>query len=101
VSKEQKEEFEQRKKEKLEEAKRQSEELEKQREKNAQRSEEAFDAFLKGEKPKQGIDDDMTLQDIFKQYYKKAKTIDVKGTKVVNSALSSLNGFSSKLEKRR
>jgi len=41
----------------------------------------------------------MTLQDIFKQFYSKAKTVEVKNP--VNSALSSLGGFSQKLEKRR
>ena len=63
------------------------------------KKEEDFDKFLKGEKVT--ITDDMTLQDIFKTYYSKAKEVDLKKAKVVNSALSSINSFSSKLEKRR
>ena len=47
-------------------------------------------------KPK--ITDDMNLQDVFKQFYTKAKSVDLKKSNVVNSAMSSLNGFSSKLE---
>jgi hypothetical protein len=43
----------------------------------------------------------MTLQDIFKQAYGKAKDIDIGPGKIVNSARSSLNSFSSRLEKRR
>ena len=43
--------------------------------------------------------DDMTLQDLFKEYYSKVKTVDAK--EYVNSAKSSLNSFSSLLEKRR
>lgn len=41
----------------------------------------------------------MTLQDIFKEYYDKAKTVDPK--EYLNSAKVSLNSFSSVLEKRR
>ena len=43
--------------------------------------------------------DEMSLQDIFKEYYGKAKAVDTK--EYVNSAKSSLNSFSSLLEKRR
>ena len=45
----------------------------------------------------------MSLQDIFKQYYGKAKKVDISGAKsrVSNSAMSSLGGFSQKLEERR
>ena len=43
----------------------------------------------------------MTLQDIFKQAYGRAKDIDIGPGKIVNSARSSLNSFSSRLEKRR
>lgn len=43
--------------------------------------------------------DDMSLQDLFKEYYAKAKTVDHK--QYVNSAKSSINSFSSLLEKRR
>ena len=41
----------------------------------------------------------MTLQDLFKEYYNKAKTVETKD--YVNSAKKSLNSFSSILEKRR
>ena len=41
----------------------------------------------------------MTLQDLFKEYYSKAKSVDAKD--YVNSAKTSLNSFSSLLEKRR
>ena len=43
----------------------------------------------------------MSLQDIFKQFYSKAKTVDLKQQAGVNSAMNSLNGFSAKLEARR
>lgn len=45
----------------------------------------------------------MTLQDIFKQYYGRAKEVDLSAAKnkVSNSAMSSLGGFSQKLEARR
>lgn len=45
----------------------------------------------------------MNLQDIFKQYYGKAKKVDVTGAAggIKNSAMSSLGGFSQKLEERR
>ena len=43
--------------------------------------------------------EDMNLQDLFKEYYTKVKTVDTKD--YVNSAKSSLNSFSSLLEKRR
>lgn len=41
----------------------------------------------------------MSLQDLFKEYYTKVKTVEAK--EYVNSAKSSLNSFSSLLEKRR
>jgi hypothetical protein len=41
----------------------------------------------------------MNLQELFKDFYSKAKTVDTK--EYVNSAKSSLNSFSSLLEKRR
>ena len=47
------------------------------------------------------ITDDMTLQDIFKNFYSKAKSVDVKKSGGINSAMSSLNGFSAKLDARR
>lgn len=54
-----------------------------------------FEDLLRGEKRR----DEMSLQDLFKEYYQKAKTVDTKD--YVNSAKSSLNSFSSLLEKRR
>lgn len=47
------------------------------------------------------ITDDMTLQDIFKNFYSKAKSVDINKAGGVNSAMSSLNGFSAKLDARR
>jgi hypothetical protein len=41
----------------------------------------------------------MSLQDLFKEYYGKAKEISPKG--YANSAKSSINSFSSKLELKR
>ena len=41
----------------------------------------------------------MSIQDLFKEYYSKAKTVDAK--EYVNSAKTSINSFSSLLEKRR
>jgi hypothetical protein len=43
--------------------------------------------------------DDMSLQEIFKVYYTKAKQIDHK--EYINSAKNSINSFSGLLEKRR
>jgi hypothetical protein len=43
----------------------------------------------------------MSLQDIFKQFYGRAKDVDIGPGKVVNSAMSSLNSFSSRLDRRR
>lgn len=79
-----------------------AEDLEKLREKDYAQKEQAFEDFLEGKTPKkQTITDDMSIQDIFKQFYGKAKEVDLGKTKVVNSAMSSLNSFSSRLEKRR
>jgi hypothetical protein len=69
--------------------------------KNEARQEKNFEAFLKGEKVKDGISDDMNLQDVFKHYYSKAHSLDISKSKVVNSALSSINSLSSRLEQRR
>ena len=41
----------------------------------------------------------MNLQELFKDFYSKAKTVDTK--EYVNSAKTSLNSFSGLLEKRR
>jgi hypothetical protein len=43
--------------------------------------------------------EEMSLQDLFKEFYSKAKDTDPKA--YVNSARSSLNSFSSLLEKKR
>jgi len=51
--------------------------------------------MLGGKKRKE----DMNLQELFKTYYQKVKEQDPK--EYVNSAKSSLNSFSSLLEKRR
>lgn len=56
---------------------------------------------MSGKAKKSMITDEMTLQDIFKSFYSKAKTVDVKNAGAVNSAMSSLNGFSAKLEAKR
>lgn len=41
----------------------------------------------------------MTLQELFKEYYSKVKSVDTK--EYINKATTSLNSFSAKLEKRR
>jgi hypothetical protein len=53
--------------------------------------------LLSGKKTKSR--DEMTLQDLFKDYYGKVKSADSK--EFVNSAKTSLNSFSSMLEKKR
>ena len=73
------------------------EKQQKMRQESYEKKEKDFDAFVSG---KAEITDDMTLQDIFKQFYSKAKESDIGGN-IKNSAMSSLNGFSSKLERRR
>ena len=97
VSKEQQEEFERRRSEKAESVKLEQERQEKARQESHAKKEKDFDAFVSG---KSEITDDMTLQDIFKQFYSKAKQSDISGN-IKNSAMSSLNGFSSRLERRR
>jgi len=47
------------------------------------------------------ITDDMSLQDVFKAFYNKAKTVDIQGEQLKNSAMGSITGFSQKLEQRR
>ena len=74
------------------------ESIEQQRAKDYEQKEKAFEDFMSG---KQKINDDMNLQDVFKTFYQRAKNIDIKKDNVVNSAMSSLSGFSSKLEARR
>ena len=54
--------------------------------------------MLKGEGSKKKRDD-MNLQELFKDLYSQAKSVDA--TSYVNSAKSSINSFSSLLEKRR
>jgi hypothetical protein len=85
---------------KEEEKKKQQEETEQKRKASEAKSEEAFDEFIKSG-GRQGIRDDMSLQDIFKQYYNRAHSLDISNSKVVNSALSSINSLSSRLDKRR
>lgn len=58
--------------------------------------EQDFEDLLSGKKHRES---EKSLQDLFKEYYAKAKTIDTKD--YVNSAKTSLNSFSSILEKRR
>ena len=57
--------------------------------------EQAFDEFISGKKNR----DDMTIQEIFKEFQEKLKQVDTTGIK--NKAVSSINSFSAKLEKRR
>ena len=78
------------------------------REQQYAQKEQDFEDFLSGKKEakKKGfeVNDDMSLQDIFKQFYSKAKTVkqkDQEGDGVFNSAKQSLTGFSARLEKRR
>lgn len=59
------------------------------------RKQEEFEEMTGGKKRKE----DMNLQELFKTYYHKVKEQDPK--EYVNSAKSSLNSFSSLLEKRR
>ena len=56
-----------------------------------------FEDFLQGKKKKSR--DEMSLQDLFKDFYSKAKESDPKA--YVNSAKSSLNSFSGLLERKR
>ena len=69
------------------------------------KQEQEFEDFLSGkQEEKKGfeVNDNMNLQDIFKQFYSKAKSVEIKkDAGVFNSAKSSLNGFSARLEKRR
>lgn len=55
--------------------------------------------MLSGKKPE--ITEDMNLQQVFKTFYSRAKTVSVSGESAKNSAMSSLTGFSQKLEQRR
>jgi hypothetical protein len=84
------------------ESEKMSQEQQKMREKDFAQKEQAFDDFLEGKQPQsKGITDDMSLQDIFKSFYGKAKNVDLGTETIKNSARSSLNSFSSRLEKRR
>ena len=62
-----------------------------------QKKQQDFEDLLSGKKIKSK--DEMSLQDLFKEYYSKVKSSDPK--EYVNSARSSLNSFSSLLEKKR
>ncbi len=63
------------------------------------KKQEEFEDMLKGEKSTKKRTEDMNLQELFKTYYSKVKEQDPK--EYVNSAKSSLNSFSSLLERRR
>lgn len=60
------------------------------------RKQQDFEDLLSGKKKST---DDMTLGELFKEFYGRAKEVDT--SKYVNSAKTSLNSFSSLLEKRR
>ena len=79
-----------------------AEERAERRKADSARQQADFDDFLAGKQPEKKTED-MTLQELFVKYYNKAQTVDVKakaGDKL-NSARSSLTGFSDMLEKRR
>jgi hypothetical protein len=61
-----------------------------------QSKEKDFEDLLSGKKQKEA---EKSLGDVFKEYYSKAKTINTQ--EYINSAKSSINSFSSILEKRR
>lgn len=63
------------------------------------RKQEDFEDMLKGDGAARKRKEDMNLQELFKTYYSKVKEQDPK--EYVNSAKSSLNSFSSLLERRR
>lgn len=96
MSEEQKLEFQRRREEKAQAVKEAQEKVEADREKSNRAKEQAFDDMLSGKTP---ISEDMNLQQVFKVFYDRAKTID--HSKLKNSALGSITGFSSKLEARR
>ena len=60
------------------------------------KKQQEFEDLLSGKKKST---DEMTLGDLFKEFYGKAKEVDT--SKYINSAKSSLNSLSSVLEKRR
>lgn len=68
------------------------------KQKMAEQNQQDFDDLLKGKTPSKKTED-MNLQEIFKSYYVKAKTVDK--SDYLNSAKGSLNSFSSYLEKKR
>ena len=82
---------------------------EEERQQKFEEQDKAFDDFLKGKEPekKPFITDDMNIQDIFKKLYTKAHDADIKDQfkdqsgGIVNSARSSMNSFSARLEARR
>ena len=90
-------EFKQRREEKDQQDAQKKVETEKMRIEDEKQKEKAFDDLVSGK----AITDDMTLQDIFKKFYSSAKTVNVKEKVGVNKAMSSLNSFSERLEKRR
>lgn len=60
------------------------------------KKQEDFEDMLSGKTKKR---DEMNIQELFKDLYSQAKSVDTK--EYVNSAKSSINSFSSLLEKRR
>lgn len=98
VTEKQQSEFEKRRQEKADHILSEQQKTEQLRAEDHKKKEDDFDAFTSGK-----ITDDMTLQDIFKSYYGKAKSVDVSAAKdkVSNSAMNSLGGFSQRLEERR
>ena len=61
-----------------------------------EKKKQEFEDFLQGKKKSR---DEMSLQDLFKDFYSKAKEADPKA--YVNSAKTSLNSFSGLLERKR
>ena len=59
----------------------------------AQKAESDFKDFMDGKAPQKEKEE--SLQDLFKSFYTKAKAVN---HDVSNSAMNSLNGFSSRLE---
>lgn len=68
------------------------------KQKMEEQNQQDFEDLLKGKTPRKRTED-MNLQEIFKSYYTKAKTVDK--SEYLNSAKGSLNSFSSYLEKKR
>ena len=76
--------------------KEEQEKYEKDKAEYEKKKQEEFEDMLSGKTKKR---DEMNLQELFKDLYSQAKRVDTK--EYVNSAKSSINSFSSLLEKRR